>query len=110
VGLSSSEIMRKAAGEAGLRFVPEAFPDRRYNADGTLASRRQPGAVINDPARVAAQAVMMIKEGLVIALDGTRVPIAAETICLHGDHPSAVENARALREALKAAGIEVRRL
>ncbi len=110
VGLSGSQAMQQAAEAAGLRFVPEAFPDRRYNADGTLASRRRPGAVIEDPAQAAAQAVMIVKDHCVIALDGTRVPIIAETICLHGDNPSAVENARALREALQAAGIEVKRL
>jgi len=93
-----------------LRFVPEAFPDRRYNADGTLVSRRTPGAVVHDPAQAAAQAVMMVQEQCAIALDGTRVPIAAETICLHGDNPAAIENALALRQALQAAGIAVKRL
>jgi UPF0271 protein len=110
VGLSGSAAMRQAAETTGLRFVPEAFPDRHYNADGTLASRRLPNAVIHDPAEAAAQAVIMVKDRCVIALDGTRVPIDAETICLHGDNPSAVANAHALRAALQAAGIEVRRL
>ena len=107
VGLGGSHAMQQAAGQTGLRFVPEAFPDRRYNPDGTLVSRRLPNAVIQDPAQAAAQAVMMVKEHAVVAYDGTRVPIAAETICLHGDNPSAVANAQALREALQAAGIEV---
>jgi len=110
VGLSGSQAMQQAAQATSLRFVPEAFPDRRYNADGTLVSRRTPGAVIHDPAQAAAQAVMMVQEQCAIALDGTRVPIAAETICLHGDNPAAVENARALRQTLQAAGIEVKRL
>lgn len=109
VGLSGSKAMHQAAEQMGLRFVPEAFADRRYNPDGTLASRRLPNAVIHDPAQAAEQAVTMVQEKAAIALDGTRVPIAAETICLHGDNPSAVANAQALRLALQAAGIEVRR-
>lgn len=107
VGLSGSRAMQQAAEATGLRFVAEVFADRAYNPDGTLVSRRLPGAVHTDPTQAAAQAARMVKEQIVVAHDGTRVPIIAETICLHGDNPAASANARAIREALEAAEIEV---
>lgn len=107
VGLSGSRAMQQAAEATGLRFVAEVFADRAYNPDGTLVSRRLPGAVHTDPAQAAAQAARMVKEHIVVAHDGTRVPIIAETVCLHGDNPAASANARAIREALEAAEIEV---
>jgi UPF0271 protein len=107
VGLSGSRAMQAAAEATGLRLAAEAFADRAYNPDGALVSRRLPGAVLTDPAQAAAQAVRLAKEQAVVAHDGTRVPIIAETICLHGDNPSAAANARAIREALAASGIEV---
>ena len=107
VGLSGSHAMRQAAQAAGLRFAAEAFADRAYNPDGTLVSRRLPGSVLTDPAQAAAQAVRMVKEQIVLAHDGTQVALAAETICLHGDNPSAAANAKTIRAALEAAGIEI---
>lgn len=107
VGLSGSRAMQRAAQATGLRFAAEAFADRAYNPDGTLVSRRLPGSVLTDPAQAAAQAVRMVKEQIVLAHDGTRVILAAETICLHGDNPSAAANAKAIRTALEASGIEV---
>jgi UPF0271 protein len=110
VGAASSAPMRRAAEEAGLRFAAEAFADRAYEAAGTLVSRRVKGAVIADPAQAAARAVQIAREGRVTALDGTEIALAADTICLHGDTPGAVENARAVRAALEAHGITVRPL
>ena len=107
VGLSGSRAMEQAAQATGLRLAAEAFADRAYNPDGTLVSRRLPNAVLTDPAQAAAQAVQMVKEQMVVAHDGTRVVIAAETICLHGDNPSAAANARAIRAALEAAQVKV---
>lgn len=101
-------IMQKVAGELGVRTVLEAFPDRAYLADGNLVPRSQPGAVIQDPTAVAERGLAMVLAGHVIAVDGARVPVAPETLCLHGDNPAAVENARALRQALGAAGVRVR--
>ncbi len=109
VGLATSEAMRTAAEGEGLRFAGEAFADRVYNPDGTLQSRRIPGSVIHDPERAAAQAVA-IAGGSVTAHDGTEVPVAAETLCLHGDNPAALENARTVRRRLEAAGVAVRPL
>jgi UPF0271 protein len=110
VGLASTEVMRAAAEAEGLRFAAEAFADRRYEANGTLQSRRIAGSVLTDPAAAAAQAVRIARDGRVEAVDGTEVRLRADTLCLHGDNPEAVANARAVRQALERAGIEVRAL
>ena len=110
VGLASTEVMARAAEAEGLRFAAEAFADRRYNSAGTLQSRREPGAVLTDPAAAAAQAVKIAVEGLVRAIDGREIPLRADTLCLHGDNPSALANAAAVRRGLEAAGVAVRPL
>jgi UPF0271 protein len=107
VGLAASAVMRRAAHLEGLRFAAEAFADRRYEADGSLQSRAIEGAVLTDPQAVAAQALSIVRDGSAIAADGARVPLRADTLCLHGDTPGAVENARSVRAALEAAGIRV---
>jgi len=101
------EIAR-AAEAAGLPFVREAFLDRGYLPDGTLVPRRQPGAVLGDPHAVAARAVRLVRERVVEAVDGSLVAADAASLCLHGDSPSAVAMAKAVRAALDADGIEVR--
>jgi UPF0271 protein len=106
-GLASSEPMAAAAAEAGLRFVPEAFADRRYLPDGALQPRSVPGSVIADAASAAAQAVMIATEAAAVAADGSRVAIRAESICCHGDTPGAVEIAAAVRRGLEHAGVTV---
>ncbi len=105
VGLAGSGLV-EAGVEAGLRVAKEGFPDRHYNPDGTLVSRREPHAVIESPEEVAAHALELVERG--VNFGGRRVRV--ETLCLHGDHPRAAENARRVREALAAAGIEVRAL
>lgn len=105
VGLAGSALI-EAGAEAGLRAANEGFPDRAYNADGTLRSRRLPGAVLEAPETVAAQAVRLATEG--IEKDGNR--IAVETLCIHGDGPHAVEFARAVRAALIDRGVNLQRL
>jgi len=110
VGLASTAVMRAAAEAEGLRFAAEAFADRRYEANGTLQSRQVAGSVLTDPAAAAAQAVRIARDGTVEAVDGTEVRLRADTLCLHGDNPEAVANARAVRQALERAGIEVRAL
>jgi UPF0271 protein len=106
-GLASSKPMASAAADAGLRFVPEAFADRAYLADGTLQPRGVAGAVISDPAVAAARAADIAVSGSVEAVDGTRVTIRAESICCHGDTPGAVEIAAAVRRGLESAGVDV---
>lgn len=106
-GLASSEPMAAAAADAGLRFVPEAFADRRYLHDGSLQPRSRAGAVIEDAADAAAQALMIATDGAVVAVDGSRVALRAESICCHGDTPGAVEIAASVRSALAASGVRV---
>ncbi|MDP9373522.1 MAG: LamB/YcsF family protein [Chloroflexota bacterium] len=109
VGLPGSAVERAAAA-AGLPFAREAFADRAYNADGTLASRRLPGAVIADPARVAERAARMATAGRVGTVDGGEIGLAADTLCIHGDTPGAVELARTVRDALERHGVTIRPL
>jgi UPF0271 protein len=106
LGAPGSALLR-LAGEAGLRVVPEAFADRAYTAAGTLVPRTEPGAVLTDPDRVIAQAVRLVTEGAVDAVTGEPVEVRAESLCLHGDTPGAVDLARRVRAALGAAGVEV---
>jgi UPF0271 protein len=106
-GLPGSEIL--AAGRAaGLRVAAEVFADRAYEPDGSLVSRRKPGAVIHDADTVVARAVRMAKDRSVVASDGTVVPLEADTICVHGDTPGSDELAARIREGLEAAGVRVR--
>ena len=105
-GLASSEPMASAAADAGLRFVPEAFADRRYLADGSLQPRSEPGSVLTDASAAAALAVA-IAAGAVTAADGSRVALRAESICCHGDTPGAVHIAAAVRAALEGAGVAI---
>jgi UPF0271 protein len=106
VGLADSEVI-KAALEAGQPVAREAFADRAYEADGSLRSRRLPGAVLHDPERAAEQAVNIARDGLVVAWGGEKVRVKADTLCIHGDTPSALTIAQAVCKALAAAGVEV---
>jgi 5-oxoprolinase (ATP-hydrolysing) subunit A len=110
VGLASSAAMRRAADAEGLRFAAEAFADRAYQDDGSLRPRTLPDAVITEPEAAARQAVSIARDGQVTAASGAGVRVAADTVCLHGDNPSALANARAVRAALQSAGIVVRPL
>ncbi|QIG38616.1 LamB/YcsF family protein [Microbacterium sp. 4R-513] len=100
--------IRAAAEARGLPFVREAFLDRGYLADGSLVPRGEAGALLDDPARVAARAVRLAREGRVDAVDGSDVVADARSLCLHGDSPAAVAMARAVRAALDEERIEVR--
>jgi len=96
------------AREAGLAVVAEAFADRAYTPQGTLVSRREPGAVLHDADAVARRMLRLVREGVVEAIDGSTVRIEAQSICVHGDSPGAVEMARALRGLLEREGVAVR--
>ncbi|GAA4504820.1 5-oxoprolinase subunit PxpA [Nonomuraea ferruginea] len=98
-------VVHEVAAAAGVPTVSEAFADRAYTAAGTLVSRRAAGAVVHDVETVSARAVRMAKEGLVTSADGTEVPVAARSICVHGDTPDAVALARAVRDRLLEAGV-----
>lgn len=93
------------AAQAGVRVVAEGFADRNYLADGSLAPRSRPDAVLHDPQLIAARAVAMVVDGTVTALDGTSIPARIDSLCVHGDTPGAVGIARAVREALLAANV-----
>ncbi|WP_226346762.1 LamB/YcsF family protein [Agilicoccus flavus] len=96
------------AEKAGLPTVVEAFADRGYLPDGTLAPRREPGAVLHDPVQVADRMVRLVRDGTLEAVDGSQLRIGAHSICTHGDSPGAVEMARAVRERLLGAGVQIR--
>lgn len=107
VGLPGSALLRQAR-NAGLRTVVEAFADRAYTPQGTLVSRRDPRAVLQDPVEVATRVVRMVTAGQVVAVDGSVLAITADTVCVHGDSPNSVQMARATRSALEDAGVRLR--
>jgi UPF0271 protein len=98
-------VAMAAAAAAGVPAVAEGFADRAYTGEGRLVSRREPGAVLHDPGRVAARALRMATEGRVETVDGGEVAVAVRSLCVHGDTPGAVELARAVRAALEEAGV-----
>jgi len=103
----SNSIMMKTAKAKGIPTYGEVFGDRGYSDDGTLAPRDKPGGMIEDAALSVKQVLGMIEEGYVTSLSGKRVPVAADTLCLHGDQPGAVTFAKRLRETFKEKGIAV---
>jgi 5-oxoprolinase (ATP-hydrolysing) subunit A len=107
LGLAGS-VFFDAATRLGLRTVPEAFADRAYRPDGQLVSRREPGAVLHDPAAIADRVLTMVDSGQVTAIDGTQIAIHVESVCVHGDSPGAVQIATAVRDRLTAAGTDIR--
>ena len=104
--LAGSQLARLASAR-GLRVAEEVFADRTYQRDGSLTPRSEPNAIITDENAAVAQVLRMVRDGAVQATDGTKVPIAAETICLHGDNPEGVEFARALRGSLEKNGVSI---
>lgn len=102
--------LASAGRESGLRIAYEGFADRAYNADGTLVSRRLPGAVISDAVRAADRAVQMVTEGSVDAITGDRITLRVNTVCVHGDNPDAVKILREVRSAFEKNGIRVERM
>lgn len=106
VALSGSALV-DAGRAVGLDVAPEVFADRAYEAGGALVSRDRPGALIDEPQRLVERAVGMVRDGSVAAIDGTRLALAGETICVHGDTPGAARLAMTLRQGLEEAGITV---
>ena len=102
VALAGSPLIELARSE-GLQCVAEAFADRAYTSEGTLVSRREPGAVLHDPVLVAQRMLRLVQSGSIEAIDGSLVRIEADSICVHGDSPAAVEMARELRRVLEQA-------
>jgi UPF0271 protein len=92
---------------AGLRISREAYADRAYNPDGSLVSRKLPGAMITDPHLAAERMLRLVRELRIAAIDGTEIELDADTICTHSDTPGAVEIVTAVRAALTSAGITI---
>jgi UPF0271 protein len=104
LGLSGSAFFTVAE-ELRLRTVSEAFADRAYRPDGRLVSRREPGAVLSDADEIADRVLTMVTQGMVTAVDGTSIPVDAESVCVHGDSPGAVQIAAAVRARLAGHGV-----
>ena len=105
--LGNSQMVA-AAKKVGVKYVEEAFADRAYTNQGTLVSRKLPGAVIHDVDTVAARVLSMVKERQVTTLDGAVIPISAQTICVHGDTPGAVDMIKTIAAALKKENIQLK--
>jgi len=102
-------VLAKLTVDAGLRVAYEFFADRAYNADGSLVSRKQPNAVIQEKRKVVERVIKMVKEGIVLSFNGEIVNLGeVHTICVHGDTPTAVELAETLKKGLMKSGIEVK--
>lgn len=104
---SGAERKRSIAVKYGVSVVFEAFPDRAYQADGTLLPRREADAVITDPTAVAERAVQMAKDGTVTAMDGTCLQLNPQTLCIHGDARESLSNAEEVRNALRKEDIVI---
>ncbi|MFA9556383.1 LamB/YcsF family protein [Evansella sp. AB-rgal1] len=107
-GLSSSELIIEGE-KIGLQVANEVFADRTYQPDGTLTPRSDPNAIIHDPKKAMAQVLQMIKDGSVTAVDGSVIPIQADTICVHGDEPQAVLFVKQLKKILNDNAITVKK-
>jgi UPF0271 protein len=99
--------MAAAAAERSVSVIYEAFLDRGYRRDGTLAPRSEPGALVTDPEQVAARAVQFASDGTVTTVDGARLTVRPQTLCIHSDTPGAPRLAAAARAALEGAGLAV---
>lgn len=106
LGLANSEMIN-AGREVGIKVASEVFADRAYNADGTLVSRKLPGAVIHDADLAIARVVRMVKEGKVEDINGNDIEISADSICVHGDNPKALEFVDRIRQTLIKEDIEI---
>lgn len=105
-GLAGSCLVR-AAEAAGLTAASEVFADRTYQDDGSLTPRSQPGAVLTDDEAAIRQVLRMVEHGTVVSVTGKEIPVRADTVCIHGDSPKALEFARRIRERLLAEGVRI---
>lgn len=93
---------------AGIEMRSEAFLDRAYGSDGLLVPRDRPGALLTDPAAAAECALRIVLARRVETASGGEISVEADTLCVHGDTPGALEMARAVRQALTEAGVRLR--
>jgi UPF0271 protein len=106
VALAGSE-MEKAGRKLGLRVAVEGFCDRQYDDDGNLTSRKIPGSVLKDPAAATRQVIDMVVNNFITSRNGRKIPCKVHSLCVHGDEPTGVATARAVREALEKAGVKL---
>lgn len=109
LGLAGSEMIN-AAKEKGLKVANEVFADRAYNTDGTLVARSLPGSMIHDKKIAISRVIRMVTEGKVTAINGEDIDIKADSICVHGDNPEAIEFVRLIKEELLKSGVEIKSL
>jgi UPF0271 protein len=107
MGMANTELER-AAERHNVRFIAEAFIDRAYEPDGTLVSRKEPGAVHEDLNVATTQAARLAQDAEVTARNGDEIRVRADTLCIHSDTPGAGEKARAVRDVLESRGVEIR--
>lgn len=107
VCLANSKLLGWAR-DAGLSCVSEAFADRAYTAQGTLVSRSHPGAVLHDVELITERMLRLVRDGVIEAEDGSLIELEADSICVHGDSPGAVNIAHALKQRLLEAGVNIR--
>lgn len=107
LGLAGSELL-KAADDVGLRYASEVFADRAYNEDGTLVSRKLPGAVITDEELAVQRVLRMVKEQKVTSVTGKDITILPDSICVHGDNQKALQFVQKIRDALIKEQIEIK--
>ena len=106
VALAGSE-MEKAGRKLGLRVAVEGFCDRQYDDDGNLTSRKIPGSVLKDAAVATKQVIDMVVNNFITSRNGKKIPCNVHSLCVHGDEPTGVATARAVREALEKAGVKL---
>jgi UPF0271 protein len=106
LALAKSEMV-KVAKDTGLRVAEEVFADRAYNDDGTLVPRGKPGSMIEDETESIRRVIKMVDEGIVKSITGKEIEIKADSICVHGDNPKAVDFVKKIREKFKNAGISL---
>ncbi len=106
VAMATTPLQTQAE-QVGARVLKEVYADRAYNDDGTLVSRNLPGAVLHDPIEAADRVIEMIETQSITSVNGVRIPVSPETVCVHGDNDTAVAMARTLRDSLETAGVAV---
>ena len=107
LGGANREALKAMGQRAGIRVACEFFADRAYNPDGSLVSRREPGAVIKDHDAAAARVLKMATEGRVVCINGEEIALSGETVCVHGDNPQALALVRQIRSVLEDAGVAI---
>ena len=107
LAVKDRENLEAVGSRYGIRIAYEFFGDRAYNSDGSLVSRKEPGAVIHDSEIVAEKILKMVKKGKVVCKDGSEIEMTTDTICVHGDNPSALSLVRKIRETLQTSGVEI---